>query len=95
MNEFFVNNVGTICAGMTTVALNMSKVHDIMFNKKCKMNLKHVSVLKVKKILKSLSNSRITGIDKLDNFSVKLVAEHIAQPVHHIITLSIMQSKFP
>ena len=60
---------------MTSVAFNMSKVHDIMLNKNCKMKLKHVSVLKVKKVLKSLSNSRSTGIDELDNFSVKLAAE--------------------
>ena len=95
MNEFFLNKVQTIREGMTSVAFNMSKVHDIMLNKNCKMKLKHVSVLKVKKVLKSLSNSRSTGIDELDNFSVKLAAEFIAQPVHHIITLSIMQSKFP
>ena len=59
------------------------------------MKINHVTVSKVKKMLKSLSNSRSTGIDELDNFSVKLSAELIAQPVHHIITLSIMQSKFP
>ena len=66
-----------------------------MLNKNCKMKLNHVSVVKIKKILKSLSNSRSTGIDELDNFSVKLAADLIAQPVHHIVTLSIMQRKFP
>ena len=35
------------------------------------------------------------AIDELDNFSVKLAAEVIARPLHHIITLSIMQEKFP
>ena len=95
MNEFFLNKVKTIREGMTTVAFNLSKVHDIMLNKKCKMKLKHVSLQTVKKVLKSLSNSRSTGIDELDNFSVKLAAEFIAQPVQYIITLSIMQSKFP
>ena len=95
MNEFFLNKVQTIRAGMQSVACNMYKVHGIMSNKRCKMKINHVTVSKVKKMLKSLSNSRSTGIDELDNFSVKLSAELIAQPVHHIITLSIMQSKFP
>ena len=95
MNEFFLNKVQTIREGMTSVAFNLSKVHDIMLNKKCKMELKHASLQTVEKVLKSLSNSRSTGIDELDNFSVKLATEFIAQPVHHIITLSIMQSKFP
>ena len=66
-----------------------------MMNKNCKMKLNHVSVLKIEKILKNLSSSRSTGIDELDNFSVKLAAEYIAQPVHHIVSLSIMQNRFP
>ena len=95
MNEFFLNKVQTIRAAMTTVAFTLTKVHDIMLNKNCEMRLNHVGVLKVKKVLKSLSNSRSTGIDELDNFSVKLAAESISQPIHHIVTLSIMQKKFP
>ena len=95
MNEYFINKVVTIRSAMASVAINLSKVHDIMLNKRCKMKLNHVSVLKVKKVLNSLSNSRSTGIDELDNFSVKLASEFIAQPLHHIITLSLMQNKFP
>ena len=34
-------------------------------------------------------------MDDLDNFSVKLAAPVIAKPLHHIITLSIMQHEFP
>ena len=45
--------------------------------------------------MKGLSNSRSTGVDELDNFSVKLSADYIAQPLHHIVTLSILQKRFP
>ena len=34
-------------------------------------------------------------MDELDNFSVKVAADYIAKPLHHIVTLSIMQQKFP
>ena len=34
-------------------------------------------------------------MDELDSFAVKLAADHIAEPLHHIITLSIMHKKFP
>ena len=34
-------------------------------------------------------------MDQLDNYSVKLAAKFISGPLHHVITLSIMQSKFP
>ena len=66
-----------------------------MLNKTCKLNFKNVTVLKVKKLLKSLSNSRSTGVDELDNFSIKLAADYIAQPLHHIVTLSLTQKKIP
>ena len=95
MNEFFLNKVETIRAGIASVRFNMSKVHDIMSNKTCHLQLKHVSLDKVSKTLKSLSNSRSTGIDELESFSVKLAADLIAQPVHHIVTLSILQKRFP
>ena len=95
MNEFFVNKVETIRAGIRVATFSVSKVQEIMQGKSCRMNLEHVNILKVKKILKSLSNSRSTGLDELDNFSVKLAADYIAQPVHHIVCLSIQQNKFP
>ena len=66
-----------------------------MRNKTCKLGLKHVSVAKVNKLLKSLKNSRSSSIDELDNFCVKLAADQIDKPLHHIITLSIMHNKFP
>ena len=34
-------------------------------------------------------------MDELDSFSIKLFAKYIAAPVHHIVTLSIIQKKFP
>ena len=34
-------------------------------------------------------------MDELDSYAVKLSADHIAEPLHHIITLSLMHRKFP
>ena len=95
MNNFFLNKVETIRAGIAFARFNMDKVHSIMVNKTCRLQLHHVSLVKVTKILKSLSNSRSTGTDELDNFSVKIAADLIAKPIHHIVTMSIMQKKFP
>ena len=80
---------------MPAAFFDTSKIHSIMNNKTCKLNFKHIDVLKVKKLLKGLSNSRSTGVDELDNFSVKLAADYIAQPLHHIVTLSLLQKKIP
>ena len=94
-NEFFVGKVASIRSNMPPGDLPLAKLDEIMLNKNCKMGLNHVSLAKVKKIIKGLSCSKSTGIDELDSFSVKLAVEFIAQPIHHIICLSINQSKFP
>ena len=47
------------------------------------------------KILKNLKPSRSAGVDELDSYSLKIAADIIAPAVHHIVTLSTMQRKFP
>ena len=34
-------------------------------------------------------------MDQLDNYAVKLAADYVAGPLHHVITLSLMQQRFP
>ena len=80
---------------MAKVAINLTPCMEIMKEKTCKLNLSHITVDKVRKLLSNLSNSRCTSIDELDNYSVKIAAPIIAAPLHHIITLSILQQKFP
>ena len=94
-NNFFIDKIASIRSSMARAEFPIEKLKEIMYNKNCKMQLNHVSLAKVEKILKSLSSSKSTGIDELDNFSVKLASEFIAQPVHHIICLSVIQNEFP
>ena len=67
----------------------------LMRSKKCSLKLGHVSVQKGRKLLMNLKNSKSTSVDELDNYEVKLSAEYIAAPLHHIITLSVEQNMFP
>ena len=80
---------------MRKVSEKLEHCKDIMVEKRCSIDVKHVTVDTAKKLIKNLKPSRSTSVDELDSFSVKLAAEHIAEPLHHIITLSIMQKKFP
>ena len=95
MNEYFIQKVLAIRSSMQAAYFSISTVRSIMKNKKCKLQLSHINVGKVQKILKSLSSSRSTSIDELDNYSLKLAAEYITLPIHHILCLSIIQSRFP
>ena len=95
MNTFFIDKVRAIRENMAKVAINLTPCNQIMQNKRCSLSLSHITEDKVKELLSSLSNSRSTAIDELDNYSVKIAAPVIAGPLQHIITLSIMQHSFP
>ena len=95
MNQFFVDKVKQIRQKMASVVINLTHCMHIMEKKNCKLDLSHITVSKVASILKNLSNNRSTALDDLDNYSVRVAAPVIAQPLHHIITLSVMQCKFP
>ena len=95
MNEFFIEKVQIIRAAMVETLENLSICRKIMKNKNTNLRLNNVSVEKIRKLLKNLKNSRSTSIDELDNFAVKVAADIIAEPLHHVIVLSVNQNKFP
>ena len=95
MNRFFVDKVNTIRDALKNVAPDLSHCYNIMRRKRCSLQFRPVSIEVVRKLLKNLKNSKCTSIDELDNFAVKLSADYIAQPLHHIVTLSLMQNTFP
>ena len=95
MNQFFIQKVQTIINGIQHLPNLFIQCKETMKDKNCKLGLKHVPLSKVNKLLKNLKNSRSTAIDELDYFCVKISAYFIDKPLHHIITLSILQKKFP
>ena len=86
MNSFFLEKVNIIQDGIRSLPNSLSKCNEIMRGKECKLELDFVPVSKVLKTLKGLSNSKSIAMDELDNFSIKLAAEIIASPLHHIIS---------
>ena len=95
MNEFFVDKILKLKSKFGDVPANYEHCHKAMTGKTCKLSMKYVSQKKVLKVLKSLKSSKSVGVDELDSYSLKIAAEVIAPAVHHIVTLSIMQRRFP
>ena len=95
MNHFFIEKVRLIREGISYIPNRFTKCMEIMRSKRCNLSMQHVSVSKVNRLLKNLKNSKSTSTDDLDNFSVKIAGHVIDEPLHHIITLSILQKKFP
>ena len=58
-------------------------------------SLEAVTPTEIEKIIRSLKNSKASGIDELDTYILKLVKDIIVPAVCHIINLSIEQKKFP
>ena len=94
MNDFFLEKVSSIHKGMPSVPKCYSKCREIMTGKTCKLSLQHVTVAKVNRLLRGLKSGKSSSFDGLDNFSIKLAADIIDRPLHHIISLSIMQKHF-
>ena len=95
MNEFFISKVQAIVKGLKKVPVDLSGCRKVMQGRDISLSMKFVTVRKVRKLLGSLKNKTSTSVDQLDNFAVKLAADFIAEPLHHVITLSILQQKFP
>ena len=95
MNEFFIDKVRKLRNKFQSQHLDLRGCRQAMQSKNCKSSLNFVSVHKVEKMLRNLKSSRATAIDGLDSYSLKISAGFVAIPIHHLITVSIMQQKFP
>ena len=96
MNEFFVMKVQNILHLLKSTPLDLAGCRKVVEGKKdLSLSMQFVSVQVVKSMLKKLKNKRSTSIDNLDNYAVKLAADYIAEPLHHVISPSIMQQKSP
>ena len=95
MNEYFVDKILKLKDKFEDTPADYSHCFKAMDNKTCRLRMKYVTEKKILNILKSLKSSRSVGVDELDSYSLKVAAEVIAPSVYHIVTLSIMQRKFP
>ena len=95
MNQFFISKVQNIVQGLKRLPVDLSGCMRVMRGKDSSLNLQFISIRRVRKLLGQLKNKKSISIDQLDNFAVKLAADFLAGPLHHVITLSVMQQKFP
>ena len=95
MNNFFLSKVQLIVNKIKDIPLDLSGCIKIMQNKNTSLTFNYVSVATVRKVIQSLKGKKSTSVDQLDSYSVKIACDYIAGPLHHVITLSLMQQRFP
>ena len=85
LTNFFINKVITIRNGLRKLPAWFETCKKVMLGKRCSLDISHVSLFTVKKLLKSLKSSRSSSVDELDSFAVKVSAEYIARPMHYLV----------
>ena len=66
-----------------------------MSSRTCHFQLQAVHPDKVLKIVKDLKNSKSTGLDDIDTWTLKLVIQEFLPALTHIVNLSITSLEFP
>ena len=96
MNKFFIEKVKQLRQGIPANDTDPFKtLKETMSERTCEFNFKAVDPDQVLKIIKSLKNSRSTGLDNIDTYIIKLVASDILPALTHVINLSISEGVFP
>ena len=89
MNSFFIDKVARLRESIPPVNSDpLAKMRESIRNRTCTMKFRAVAPDVVLDIIKALKNSKSTGVDYLDTWSIKLVAEDILPAITHIINLS-------
>ena len=96
MNKFFTNKVRQLRQGIpANVSDPLKTLKETMSERTCEFSFKSVDPDKVLTIIRSLKNSKSTGLDNIDTYTIKLVASDILPALTHVLNLSIREGIFP
>ena len=96
MNEFFINKVRQLRELIPAAASDpLTKLREVLQDRQCTFTMRAVSPDEVAEIVAGLKNTKSTGMDFIDTWVVKLVANEILPALTHIVNISISQAEFP
>ena len=96
MNTFFVEKVRKLRDNLPPcISDPLAHLKMVMATRTCTFTLKPVYPDTVVNIVKNLRNSKSTGLDNIDVWTLKMIVEEIAPALTHVINLSISSMTFP
>ena len=96
MNRYFISKVDRLRQMIPRSNSDPLKVlKETMSDRSCNFHLQPVHPDKILEIIKSLKNSKSTGLDYIDTNIIKLVVDDILPAITHIVNLSIRDAIFP
>ncbi|CAB4009639.1 Hypothetical predicted protein, partial [Paramuricea clavata] len=70
-------------------------ITEIMTGKNCRFEFSSLSLLEVHSCLAKLPDTKVTGVDGIDNFLLRIASNIIAEPIRYIFNCSYAKSIFP
>ena len=96
INSFFIKKIRNIMNNIPHVDSDpLTKLKERMKSRQCTLTFQSITEDEVLKVIKSIKPTTATGVDFIDNQTLKLVACEITPALTHIINLSISTSTFP
>ena len=96
MNDFFTEKVRNLRRNLPQgVNDSLEHLKKLMTTRTCNFTLKPVHPDTVLKIVTDLKNSKSTGLDNIDVWTLKLIIEDVLPALTHIINLSLTTLIFP
>ena len=86
MNTFFISKIKKLIKGIPKTENDpLAKMRETMKNRNCTFKLREITEEEGLKLILKTKNSTATGVDFIDNKTIKLVAKEIAPAVTKII----------
>ena len=96
IDGFFIKKVKDIISGIPRVDTDpLAKLRERMAARRCSLNLRLVTEGEVLKVIQKIKPTTTTGVDFIDNQTIKLVADIVTPALTHIANLSISTATFP
>ena len=93
---FFIKKVKDIIKNIPQVDADpLAKLRERMAGRTCSLTFQPVTEEEVANVIKAIRPTTATGVDFIDNCTIKLVATEITPALTKIINLSILTSTFP
>ena len=101
LQKYYTNKIRDIMNGLPRIRDNPLKLLDKTFarwkpnGKLPELKLREISRTEMMSLIKKLGTSTAFGSDFIDAVSIKQAAQILADPIKHVVNLSIKDSKFP
>ena len=95
MNRYFISKVNRLRQGIPDNNSDpLELLRQTMSRRTCSLHLRPVHPDEILKIITNLQNSKSTGLDYIDTYTIKLIAHDILPAITHIVNLSIRDGIF-